>query len=155
VGLGRGTELYPLPDIAPEPGIVVTSDIHSSTASAYAALNRLAEPSPPTPNPESPINDFETVVFAEHPQLKSIKGKLLKLGAGRAMMTGSGSAVFGLFPNRELRDRALKWLRQEFPGNRVFPFTMVSRGRYRSMWWRQLAVSSENKTWPPQERYAK
>ena len=37
------------------------------------------------------------VVFSQHPQLKSIKGKLLKLGARRAMMTGSGSALFGMF----------------------------------------------------------
>ncbi len=172
VGLGRGTELYPLPDIPPLPGIVIASGIHSSTPQAYAALNRqvLAEPPSgilqnfqafvqcacsPAANREPPINDFETVVFREHPQLKSIKGKLLKLGAGRAMMTGSGSAVFGLFPNRELRDRAAERFRQEFPGNQVFQFTMVSRGRYRSLWWRQLAVSSESKTWPPQERYAK
>jgi 4-diphosphocytidyl-2-C-methyl-D-erythritol kinase len=157
LGLGRGTELYPLPDTPPSTGIVVASGIHSSTPQAYAALNRpvLADTGSPTPDPRSPINDFETVVFPQHPQLKSIKGKLLKLGAGRAMMTGSGSAVFGLFPNRELRDRARERLRQEFPGNQVFPFTMVSRGRYRSLWWRQLAVSSESKTWPPQERYAK
>jgi len=157
VGLGRGTELYPLPDVSPSTGLVVASGIHSSTSQAYAALNRpvLAGASSPTPDPQSPINDFETVVFPQHPQLKSIKGKLLKLGAGRAMMTGSGSAVFGLFPNRELRDGAAERFRQEFPGNQVFQFTMVSRGRYRSLWRRQLAVSSESKTWPPQERYAK
>jgi 4-diphosphocytidyl-2-C-methyl-D-erythritol kinase len=157
VGLGRGTELYPLPDISPLPGIVVASNIHSSTSQAYAALNRPVSDgaSSAAPDPQSPVNDFETVVFREHPQLKSIKGKLLKLGAGRAMMTGSGSAVFGLFPNRELRDGAAERFRQEFPGNQVFQFTMVSRGRYRSLWRRQLAVSSESKTWPPQERYAK
>ncbi len=40
VGLGRGTELYPLPDVPPSPGLLITSEIHSSTAAAYAALNR-------------------------------------------------------------------------------------------------------------------
>jgi len=99
-------------------------------------------------------NDFETVVFHQHPQLKSIKGKLLKSGARRARMTGSGSALFGLFASRELRDRAAGMFRKEFSSNRVYPFTMVSRGRYRALWWRQLAVSSENMTWPPQDRYA-
>ncbi len=160
VGLGRGTEIYPLPDIAPSPGLLITSEIHSSTAAAYGALNRqvldasfgLAR---------APIhaveytNDFEAVVFSQHPQLKSIQTKLLKLGARRAMMTGSGSALFGLFANRELRDRAAGSLRKQFVSSRVYPFMMVSRGRYRALWWRQLAVSTGNKTWPPQDRYAK
>jgi 4-diphosphocytidyl-2-C-methyl-D-erythritol kinase len=172
VGIGRGTELYPLPDIPSSPGLLIIPDIHSSTAAAYAALNRKAidetsqaillrfqsfvlgacsASEPPSP----PVNDFETVVFHQHPQLKSMKGKLLKLGAWRAMMTGSGSALFGLFPNREVRDRAAGLFHREFASNRVYPFTMVSRGRYRALWWRQLAVSSESKTWPPQDRYAR
>jgi 4-diphosphocytidyl-2-C-methyl-D-erythritol kinase len=40
VGLGRGTELYPLPDVPASPGLLLTPKIHSSTASAYASLNR-------------------------------------------------------------------------------------------------------------------
>jgi len=173
LGIGRGTELYPLPDVSPSPGLLITPDIHSSTASAYAALNRqpkdevtaaitnnfqsvVLSACSPMPNPQSPaINDFETVVFHQHPQLKSMKGKLLKLGAWRAMMTGSGSALFGLFANRAIRDRAAGVFRKELPGNRVYPFTMVSRGRYRALWWRQLAVSSESMKWPPQDRYAR
>jgi 4-diphosphocytidyl-2-C-methyl-D-erythritol kinase len=172
IGLGRGTELYPLPDAQNWPGLLLTPEIHSSTASAYSALNRqpsdevssaitnnfqsvVQSASSPTPYPQSPfINDFETVVFHQHPQLKSIKGKLLKLGAWRAMMTGSGSALFGLFPNRGLRDRAAELFRKDF-ASQVHPFTMVSRSRYRALWWRQLGVSSESKTWPPQDRYAR
>jgi len=170
VGLGRGTELYPLPDVPPSRGIVITSGVHSSTPLAFAALKRqLLDESPapiiqtfqsfvllacsPTPAPRTPsVNDFEPVVFARHPQLESIKNKLLQLGAWRAMMTGSGSAVFGLFPSRERRDRALGRVRREFPGNQVYPFTTVSRGRYRTMWWRQSGVSTQSKTWPPQDR---
>jgi 4-diphosphocytidyl-2-C-methyl-D-erythritol kinase len=172
VGIGRGTELYPLPDVPPSPGLLITPGIHSSTAEAYAALGRqplgevhspilnnfqavVLSASSPTPHPQLPVNDFETVVFNQHPQLKSMKGKLLKLGAWRAMMTGSGSALFGLFASRELRDRAAGSLRKKFPDNQVYPFSMVSRGRYRALWWRQLAVSSESRTWPPQDRYAR
>ena len=166
VGLGRGTELYPLPDLAPSLGLLITPGIHSSTAVAYAALERkvLPEVSTDMINRFQSIawgvsqewrNDFEMVVFHQHPQLKSMKGKLLKLGAWRAMMTGSGSALFGLFANREMRDRAAVSMRKELPSNQVYPFTMVSRGRYRALWWRQLAVSSESKTWPPQDRYAR
>jgi 4-diphosphocytidyl-2-C-methyl-D-erythritol kinase len=172
-GLGRGTELYPLPDVPPSPGLLITPAIHSSTAEAYQRLNRieLPEVAPDMINrfqavawgigDGSPVqyskwkNDFEMVVFNQHPQLKSVKGKLLKLGAWRAMMTGSGSALFGLFASRELRDRAAGSLRKEFPQNQVYPFSMVSRDRYRALWWRQLAVSSESRTWPPQDRYAR
>jgi 4-diphosphocytidyl-2C-methyl-D-erythritol kinase len=100
-------------------------------------------------------NDFETVVFRQHPQLKSIQGKLLKLGAWRAMMTGSGSALFGLFPGRELRDRAAKWFRKEFSSYQVHPFAMVTRSRYQALWRRQLGVSPRNRTWPPQDRYGR
>lgn len=173
VGLGRGTELYPLPDIPPAPGIIVATGIHSSTPAAYAALKREVSGEPPAailrnfqafalratslfPDPLSPpFNDFETVVFRQHPQLKSLKGKLLKLGARRALMTGSGSALFGLFPSRESRDHAAEELRRTLPANQVYPFSMVSRSRYRSLWYRQLAVSSGNMTWPPQDRYAR
>ena len=166
VGLGRGTELYPLPDLAPSLGLLITPGIHSSTAVAYAALERKVLPEVSTDMinrfqsvawgaSQEWTNDFEMVVFHQHPQLKSMKGKLLKLGAWRAMMTGSGSALFGLFANREMRDRAAVSMRKELPNNQVYPFSMVSRSRYRALWWRQLAVSAENKTWPPQDRYAR
>ena len=100
-------------------------------------------------------NDFEAVVFRQHPQLESIRGKLLKLSAWRAMMTGSGSALFGLFPSRELRDRAAEWFRKEFSSYQVHPFAMVTCGRYQALWRRQLEVSPGNRTWPPQDRYAR
>jgi 4-diphosphocytidyl-2-C-methyl-D-erythritol kinase len=165
VGLGRGTELYPLPDVPPSPGLLVTPGIHSSTAAAYTALERkvLPEVSTDMINKFQSVawgasqewtNDFEMVVFNQHPQLKSMKEKLLKSGARRAMMTGSGSALFGLFATRERRDRAAEVFRKEFQSNQVYPFTMVSRGRYQALWWRQLAVTSESRTWPPQDRYA-
>lgn len=173
VGVGRGAEVYPLPDAPSSFGLLVTPGIHSSTPGAYAALQRqavhevssdilnkfqavaLSITDPGMPQKPEWINDFEMVVFQQHPQLESIKGKLLKLGARRAMMTGSGSALFGLFATRELRDRAAAVFRREFSRTQVYPFRMVSRGRYRAMWWRQLAVSSVNKTWPPQDRYAR
>ncbi len=124
IGLDRGTELYPLPDLKPYPAILVTPGIHVSTPEAYKALNRptsdqlrTTNHEPTTPNverrtpywtlPTTPpalwtcCNDFETVVFPRHPQLKSIKGKLLKLGADLALMSGSGSTLFGIFTNRD------------------------------------------------------
>ncbi len=43
------------------------------------------------------LNDFERSVFALHPEIGQIKERLYSLGAVYASMSGSGSAVFGLF----------------------------------------------------------
>ena len=43
------------------------------------------------------VNDFEQSVFALHPEIGAIKQQLYDLGAVYAAMSGSGSAVFGLF----------------------------------------------------------
>ena len=42
-------------------------------------------------------NDFEEPVFKAHPRLASIKQQLYDLGAVYAQMSGSGSALFGIF----------------------------------------------------------
>lgn len=43
------------------------------------------------------INDFEEVIFKRHPEIKKIKDRLYELGAVYASMSGSGSAVYGIF----------------------------------------------------------
>jgi 4-diphosphocytidyl-2-C-methyl-D-erythritol kinase len=151
LGLGRGTELHPLPDWKPFPAIIVTPGIHVSTADAY----RVLDDERATSNDERPQNSFEPVVFRQHPQLKSIKGRLLKLGADLALMSGSGSALFGIFAHREKRDSAVVSLREDFGYHRIFPVWLVGRSVYRSLWRRQLRDAGDLKTWPPQNRYAR
>jgi 4-diphosphocytidyl-2-C-methyl-D-erythritol kinase len=164
VALGRGTELYPLPDASPRNGLLVAPAVHVSTAAAYRAL-------PPRLTTESQqnkivsfqsqawgefvegaradsVNDFETVIFEQFPQLAALKRRLVKLGANPAMMTGSGSALFGLFRTREQVNRAVK----SFADERVFPISLVSRARYRRLWWRTLGPHIEDKLWPPLSR---
>jgi len=155
LGLGRGTELYPLPDLKPFPAIIVTPGVHVSTQEAYAAIDRLTNSELRTLNSELPSNDFEAVVFRRHPQLKLIKGRLLKLGADLALMSGSGSALFGIFAHRENRDSAVVSLRKDFGYDKIFPVSLVGRGAYRSLWRRQLRASGDSKTWPPQDRYVR
>lgn len=46
-------------------------------------------------------NDFEPSVFAAHPAIREVKGRLIECGALYASMSGSGSAVFGLFDDAE------------------------------------------------------
>lgn len=43
------------------------------------------------------VNDFEKSVFSKYPQISELKELLYDLGAGFASMSGSGSAVFGIF----------------------------------------------------------
>lgn len=59
-------------------------------------------------------NDFEDSVFALHPELEAVKVKLYDMGATYAAMSGSGSALFGLFKETPAR------LEEEFPGMFTF-----------------------------------
>ena len=107
LGLGRGEELYPLPNLPPLEGVLITPNIHVSTPDAYRALsptltdsaNKLPsfQESVRQPLVEPLVNDFEAVVFAQHPQLAALKASLLSKGAYQALMSGSGSSVFALF----------------------------------------------------------
>ena len=45
-------------------------------------------------------NDFVNSVFPNHPSIKKVKEKMYDDGAVFASMTGSGSAVFGLFEQK-------------------------------------------------------
>ena len=47
------------------------------------------------------VNDFEETVFAKYPELAAIKKSLYDSGAVYACMSGSGSALFALYKNRE------------------------------------------------------
>ncbi len=170
VALGRGTELYPLPDLATRAAILVCPGVRVSTAEAYRDLQRGLTPEPAFRTMDSfqsfawrvgdngtgkhwdAVNDFETVVFSQYPQLKAIKGKLLKLGARPAMLSGSGSTIFGIFDNRRQRDLALNSLKKVRSIGEMHAVSLVNRNHYQALWQRQLAT--ESKTWPPQNRLA-
>ncbi len=51
-------------------------------------------------------NDLEPIVFQEHPGLSEIKKGMLALGAKGALLSGSGSTVFGVFDNPEIAKNA-------------------------------------------------
>lgn len=84
---------------------LVRPDIPVSTAEAYAHVT----PKMPQLNcrdvvlqpvetwRQALVNDFEESVFSQHPKLGRIKQHLYDLGATYAAMSGSGSALFGLF----------------------------------------------------------
>ncbi|HOV13171.1 MAG TPA: 4-(cytidine 5'-diphospho)-2-C-methyl-D-erythritol kinase [Spirochaetota bacterium] len=59
---------------------------------------------------ENIYNKFETVVFKEYPMLEEIRDNIIKSGADKSFMSGSGSTMVGIYSDREKKDRALKYL---------------------------------------------
>jgi 4-diphosphocytidyl-2-C-methyl-D-erythritol kinase len=98
--------------------IVFDSDIQISTRDAYASLSPSEEPSaidyfkffqsaPPLAKWKEQFgNDFEPEIFRRFPQLAGIKHSLYTHGASFALMSGSGSSVYGLFEKREAAQNA-------------------------------------------------
>ena len=142
LGVNKGDEIYPLPDIAKQHVLVVSPpDIHVPTPDAYRWLNAKALIlTKPAANPKlwefcalcwsaqgsGLSNDFEEPVFRRHPRLDQIKRELLQRGAAEASLAGSGSAVFGVFPSPALARRAAVG----FPHDQTFVCETVSRDRY-------------------------
>lgn len=139
-GTARGDQIKPLQDWFPEtPLLLVTPAVSCSTAVIYRnfdeaglltagrnsikiLLNRRRESLRDfVPKFE---NDLERVVFSLYPELDSIKKRLKETGAIVALLTGSGSALFGLFADAAERDRALG----AFPASIATRF--VSRQEY-------------------------
>jgi 4-diphosphocytidyl-2-C-methyl-D-erythritol kinase len=189
LGLGRGEEVYPMPDLPATHCVVAVPDIGVSTPQAFRdwdaraakesaadALNR--EPSALTGDPgsdrlirlsrvfasvlsephssgvsslggslaENPLlalvrtgieNDFEQVVFPQYPSLGDIKRILAgsdqpEQAAVYAALSGSGSAVFGLYATEAAADAALERLKAAgVPGfqTRTLPRAEYWRGR--------------------------
>jgi len=57
-------------------------------------------------------NDFESVVFPKYPAIREVKRALERSGAKYVSLSGSGSAVFGLFADQESANQAVKKLEQ-------------------------------------------
>jgi len=58
-------------------------------------------------------NDLETVALKMHPRIGLLKNKLLRVGAAGGLMSGSGSAVFGIFRSKKTAEKAYHRLRKE------------------------------------------
>ena len=143
LGLGRGEEIYPLPEMPRRDVVVLWPYESMNTAEAYRLLRapRLtAVRARPTiewfcagvmeKSAVAMTNDFEPVVFRRYPQLAEVKRFLLRSGAEVASLSGSGSALFGVFADRRKAQRAAVGLWRFVPKLPVFVgarHTTVSR----------------------------
>ena len=198
LGLGRGEQVYPLPDLPVTPCVIAVPSVGVSTAAAFRALdeqlapNRLTSAANPSkleqlsralsaawsptgailgrssegiqeaqapgskePSPsgitrrssdraENPLlalvrtgieNDFEEVVFQEHPSLRSTKRDLVGDStvpegsrALYAALSGSGSALFGLY--RSMADARAAQQRVQASGTQALLTETLPRAAY-------------------------
>lgn len=163
LGLGRGEELYSLPELPETPVLLACSGIHVPTGQAFADLQRQPATGLTSPIhhnrmkrfqslvagvvcPESSSdwmslseNDFEAAVFSRFPQLATFRQLLMDRGGLLARLSGSGSTVFGLFRTAAVRDRAARRLTQDRSDVQWVATTLLPRNQFRRAWRRSLA----------------
>ena len=141
LGEGRGDILFPQEDLNPFLCVLVLPAASVTTAAVYGRLPA----SLTSQDKDSKIirfldshdlggleNDLEETVFREYPQIKAIKSLIQKQGSELTLMSGSGSAVFGLFREREKAEKAMKALRALSNEHTVLITTGLSRTEYRN-----------------------
>lgn len=103
---GRGEVLTPIElDLKGKHLVLICPDIHVSTKEAYSIIKPDDSSESPAKIVNRPIdewrgnlrNRFEEYAFRKHPKLSEIKQELYAAGAIYASMTGSGSAIYGIF----------------------------------------------------------
>ena len=129
LGIGRGDEVYPLPDLRRHWVVLAVPPRGVSTAVAYGWLARdravvgrrrgtggTSRCRPPVAEATLDLqafrNDLESPVVRRRSELRLAIRHFQEYGALRAAMTGSGSAVFGLFSRRRTAReaaRAMSW----------------------------------------------
>ena len=143
LGIGRGEEIYPLPEIRPSHLVVVCPGIQIATAAAYRSLSLLLTSPRATHKIQGfcgrltddagclaeIFNDFETSILPAYPAVKEAKDFLTERGATATLLSGSGSSVFGFFSDEEsaLAASRSSSVRESW---RVFPTKTLSRVAY-------------------------
>ena len=141
LGLGRGDEIYPLADLPRHWIVLLVPGFGVSSGDAYRWYDEERDPERghgrreaqyvPGPWPSRAaqmINDLEIGIARHHPEIDQMKSALRRSGALAAAMSGSGSAVFGLFQKR--RDATAAVGRLSSSGWRVMLSESLNRDEY-------------------------
>lgn len=158
LGLERGDLLFPLIDEPPAWVVLVLPGFGVSTKDAFSWFDgdgargfpldepRGTQPGVPGSLPGSPqrlalrpnglaraelLNDLEAPVVARHPEIGRIISALRRQEAAQAAMSGSGSAVFGLFPARAAALDAARALERR--SRRVLVTRTLNRPKYQAL----------------------
>lgn len=118
--------------------LLVVPDIHIDTSWAYEGIHPLSltrnindvnlasfPHNGDAKNRKMFRNDFEPLVFSKYPEISDIKKSLLKSEAEFASLSGSGSAVYGLFETTEKAEKAMKLVSRE---HKSWVLTLVREG---------------------------
>jgi 4-diphosphocytidyl-2-C-methyl-D-erythritol kinase len=110
LGWGRGERLMPLPALPSRPVMLLVPEFSVATGDAYAWLATARGGYAPAADVIAPsalatwdgvatiaTNDFERVVGQRHHAVPELVDELASFGASIAMLSGSGSTVFGIF----------------------------------------------------------
>ncbi len=155
LGLARGDLLFPLLDRPRAFVVLVLPDFGVSTREAFGWSDESRGPERAAPRTQSGrphvarafqardrrrgwaagqveiINDLEAPVVARHPEIGRIISALRRAGAEQAAMSGSGSAVFGLFLARTAAVEAGQRLAGR--GRRVLVTRTLTRAQFRAL----------------------
>ncbi len=137
LGLDRGDNIVPLPDLDTIPCILALPSFSILTAQVYSQFRS----SLTSEDKDSKIirfledrkfglleNRLEETIFSLYPQLKAIRSLLRRQGSGLSLVSGTGSAVFGLFRDRGGAEKCLTELKKSCPSLLI---NTLSREQYR------------------------
>lgn len=132
---GMGDIVTPFQDMPKYHALLIAPNFTVSTGWAYHNLkNKHIKPDselsmiPVTGFKEELLeklsNDFEPLVFAKYPILSELKSKLLEGGAVFSSLTGTGSAVFGLY-RKPIPESFVKELEETYPEYKIIATTTI------------------------------
>jgi 4-diphosphocytidyl-2-C-methyl-D-erythritol kinase len=141
-GRGRGDRIEALPFAGPFRLLLGCPPFGISTRAVFARVGeRLTLPGNGVSFPLVPAhkwpkendfgflaNDLEGIVFEDWPELERFRDGLREQGARAALLSGSGSTVYGIFTSDEQIERAAGWLRGRFSGWRLVATRAVEDG---------------------------
>jgi len=129
LGFHRGDLLFPLDDIPRAWVVVVVPEFGVSTKEAFGWWDREGRPVVSAFRRTEASNDLQKVVSKHHPVVNKLVRTLQKAGASHASLSGSGSAVFGMFRRRSDAQAAARML----AGPRTFVTPTLSRALCRKL----------------------